>query len=89
LDDKVENLRIELTNKIESVKTELSERINEVSKRVDENNRRIDDTNKRIDNVVYQIVEIKSDLQEALNLKKFTEDVIVRIERLESKVFTS
>ncbi|WP_297887378.1 hypothetical protein [Sulfurihydrogenibium sp.] len=76
------NKRIDETNKrIDDVKAELTARI-------DETNKRIDFTNQRIDNVMYQLTDIRADLKEALELKRFTEDAILRIERLEAKVFT-
>lgn len=46
----------------------------------------LDDTNKRIDTLYLEISEIKGDLNKALSDKEIINDLIFRVQRLETKV---
>ncbi len=70
------NKRIDETNK----------RIDETNKRIDETNQRIDETNQRIDNLYLEMSEMRGDLNVALSQKKVMDDLIVRVQRLETKM---
>ncbi|MFN3395812.1 MAG: hypothetical protein ACK4Z9_03335, partial [Thermodesulfovibrionales bacterium] len=73
--------RIDETNKrIDELRVELKAEINA-------NTARIDETNKRIDSLYLEISEVRGDLKKALSYKEIMHDFILRLERLETKVF--
>ncbi|GAB4536771.1 MAG: paREP15, coiled-coil protein [Thermodesulfovibrionia bacterium] len=88
------NKRLDDTNKrLDIIHIDLIKRIDETNKRIDETNQRIDktnqrigETNQRIDNLYIEIGNIKADLKKALSDKAIINDVLIRIERLETKV---
>jgi chromosome segregation ATPase len=84
------NKRIDETNK----------RIDETNKRIDElrvelkseimdNTHRIDATNKRIDDLFVEVSKIRGDLNKALSQKEVFDDVLLRVQRLEGRIFKS
>jgi chromosome segregation ATPase len=87
-------LRIDETNKrIDETRAELKAeimqntmRIDETNKRIDETNKRIDETNKRIDALYIEMSEMRGELKQAISNKEIIQDIIFRIERLETKV---
>lgn len=82
------NKRIDETNKrIDELRVELKAEIIANTARIDETNKRIDDTNKRIDSLYLEVSEIRGIVEKALSDKEIIHDFILRIERLESKVF--
>ncbi|MFN3947352.1 MAG: coiled-coil domain-containing protein [Aquificaceae bacterium] len=75
------NKRLDYTNmRIDETRAELKAEIMRV-------NQRIDEINKRLDYVYMELSHIKGDLNKALSQKKIIEDMLVRIQRLETKAF--
>lgn len=89
---RIDELRVELKNEImENTRRidETNKRIDETNKRIDETNKRIDETNKRIDELYLEISDIKAQLQKALSEKEVINDVLIRVQRLEEKVYAT
>jgi len=63
-----------------------TERIDNLNSRVDDVNKRLDDLNSSVSVLSLEMGTIKGDLRAALSTKEIIEDVIIRIERLESKI---
>ncbi len=87
------NKRIDETNKtmverIDELRVELKEEIAQNTMRIDETNKRIDETNKRIDALYLEVSEMRGEVKEALSRKEVVQDMLLRIERLETKVLT-
>lgn len=82
----IRNQLIETNKKIDETKDYLIARIDETNQRIDETNQRIDVTNQRIDNLYSEMSDIKADLRKALAEKPIISDMLLRIERLETKV---
>jgi len=79
---RIDDLRVELKGEI----MQNTARIDETNKRIDETNKRIDETNKRIDGLYMDAAEIKAELKDALSRREIIQDILLRIERLETKV---
>ena len=82
------NKRIDDTNKrIDELRAELKGEIIANTLRIGETNKRIDETNKRIDDLFMEVSKIRGDLNKALSQKEILDDVLLRIQRLEARVF--
>jgi len=89
----IDELRVELkgeimqnTARIDDLRVELKGEIMQNTARIDETNKRIDETNKRIDGLYMDAAEIKAELKDALSRREIIQDILLRIERLETKV---
>ncbi len=91
------NQRIDETNKRID---DTNKRIDDVNKRIDETNEKIDKTRaelkaeiaqntQRIDYLYIEVSKIRGDLNRALSQKEIIDDMLIRIQRLEMKVFES
>ncbi|MCX7793158.1 MAG: hypothetical protein N2257_01945 [Thermodesulfovibrionales bacterium] len=78
------------TNKrIDELRAELKSEIMLNTQRIDDTNKRIDEMNKRIDELYIEVSHIRGDLNRALSQKELIDDVLIRIQRLEGKVWAA
>jgi len=75
-----------LERRLDEMRAELKAEIAQNTMRIDELNKRIDELNKRVDTLYLEVAEIRGDLREALSRKEIIQDILFRIERLETKV---
>jgi len=80
--NRIDEVRTELTGKIDNVRTELTDKIDEV--RTDLTGR-IDATNNRIDQLTFQVGKIAQEMERIKREESVTSDILTRLRTLEQK----
>ena len=80
--NRIDEVRTELTGKIENVRAELTDKIDEV--RTDLTGR-IDATNNRIDQLTFQVGKIAQEMERIKREESVTSDILTRLRTLEQK----
>ncbi len=79
---RIDAVRTELAEKIESARTELTHHLDETNKRIDETNRRIDETNDRL-NRLYEVIVRREEhqglAQRVTRLEQKLEELMARL----------
>ena len=83
--NRIDEVRTELTGKIDNVRTELTDKIDEV--RTDLTGR-IDATNNRIDQLTFQVGKIAQEMERIKREESVTSDILTRLRALEQKTAT-
>jgi len=85
LTGKIDEVRTELTGKIDEVRTELTGKIDEVRTEL---TGRIDVTNNRIDQLTFQVGKIAQEMERIKREESVTSDILTRLRALEQKTAT-
>ncbi|CAD7780185.1 MAG: hypothetical protein KIIPBIDF_01299 [Candidatus Methanoperedenaceae archaeon GB50] len=85
LTGKIDEVRTELTGKIDEVRTELTGKIDEVRTEL---TGRIDATNNRIDQLTFQVGKIAQEMERIKREESVTSDILTRLRALEQKTAT-
>ena len=80
--NRIDEVRTELTGRIENVRAELTDKIDEVRTEL---TGRIDATNNRIDQLTFQVGKIAQEMERIKREESVTSDILTRLRTLEQK----